>query len=108
MIGYQEIFIDFFYFGQLMVMINVYIGNYGIKCIELEFYSIKINGLICKNYINEYYCFIGDQFIQDYFEEENLVGICSVDICVIVWYICSKGVMNVIIFLEIIDFKVLE
>lgn len=67
MTGYQEIFTDPSYFGQLMVMTNAHIGNYGIKRTESESYSIKINGLIYKNYTNEYHRPIADQSIQDYF-----------------------------------------
>src|SRR5438034_2832442 len=51
--GYQEIFTDPSYFGQLMVMTNVHIGNYGIHKDEIESDSIKISGLICRNF-NEF------------------------------------------------------
>ena len=42
MTGYQEIFTDPSYFGQLMVTTNAHIGNYGIKNDEIESDSIKI------------------------------------------------------------------
>lgn len=108
MTGYQEIFTDPSYYGQLMVMTNAHIGNYGIKRTESESYSIKINGLICKNYTVPYHRPIGDQSIQTYFEEEALVGICSVDTRAIVRHIRSKGAMNAIISSETTDLKVLE
>ena len=79
MTGYQEIFTDPSYFGQLMVTTNVHIGNYGTKRTEAESYSIKIAGLICKNYNIEYHRPMADMSIQEYFEEEKLVGICEVD-----------------------------
>ena len=47
MTGYQEIFTDPSYFGQLMVMTNAHIGNYGVKKGEAQSDSIKIAGLIC-------------------------------------------------------------
>ncbi|HRF38428.1 MAG TPA: carbamoyl-phosphate synthase domain-containing protein, partial [Saprospiraceae bacterium] len=50
MTGYQEIFTDPSYFGQLMVTTNAHIGNYGIKATETESATIKIAGLICKNF----------------------------------------------------------
>ncbi|MDC3260714.1 carbamoyl phosphate synthase small subunit, partial [Winogradskyella sp.] len=52
--GYQEIFTDPSYFGQLMVTTNAHIGNYGTKDSEVESDSIKIAGLICKNFSFEY------------------------------------------------------
>ena len=50
MTGYQEIFTDPSYNGQLMVMTNAHIGNYGANFKEVESDSIKIAGLICKNF----------------------------------------------------------
>ena len=47
MTGYQEIFTDPSYFGQIMVTANAHIGNYGINDIEVESDGIKISGLIC-------------------------------------------------------------
>ena len=48
MTGYQEIFTDPSYFGQLMVTTNAHIGNYGTQKDEIESDAIKISGLICK------------------------------------------------------------
>ena len=50
MTGYQEIFTDPSYFGQLMVTTNAHIGNYGTNKEEVESESIKIAGLICRNF----------------------------------------------------------
>ena len=50
MTGYQEIFTDPSYNGQLMVMANAHIGNYGTNLSEVESDSVKIAGLICKNF----------------------------------------------------------
>ena len=50
MTGYQEIFTDPSYFGQLMVTANVHIGNYGVNASEVESDGIKIAGLICKKF----------------------------------------------------------
>ncbi|MDG2151169.1 MAG: carbamoyl-phosphate synthase domain-containing protein, partial [Polaribacter sp.] len=47
MTGYQEIFTDPSYFGQLMVTTNAHIGNYGVNHNEVESEGIKISGLIC-------------------------------------------------------------
>ena len=51
MTGYQEIFTDPSYFGQLMVATNAHIGNYGVNAEEIESDGIKIAGLICRNFI---------------------------------------------------------
>ena len=72
MTGYQEIFTDPSYFGQLLVTTNAHIGNYGTKNTETESQDIKIAGLICKNFTNEFSRKLADQSIQDYFEHQNL------------------------------------
>jgi len=97
MTGYQEVFTDPSYFGQLLVTTNAHIGNYGTKKADSESGSIKISGLICKNFTVAYSRPQADDSIQDYFEKENLVGISGVDTRAIVRHIRSKGAMNAVI-----------
>src|SRR3954468_4821876 len=49
MTGYQEVFTDPSYSGQVLIMNNAYIGNYGVMEADVESDSVKISGLICKN-----------------------------------------------------------
>ncbi|MCB0651727.1 MAG: carbamoyl phosphate synthase small subunit, partial [Saprospiraceae bacterium] len=108
MTGYQEIFTDPSYFGQLLVTTNAHIGNYGIKTDEVESNSIKIAGLICKNFNIDYSRQQANISIQEYFENEGLVGIASVDTREIVRHIRHKGAMNAIISSEETDLKKLK
>jgi carbamoyl-phosphate synthase small subunit len=108
MTGYQEVFTDPSYYGQILVATNAHIGNYGTKELDAESDSIKIAGLICKNFTWEYSRPMADQSIQDYFEKENLVGICDVDTRAIVKHIRSKGAMNAIISSEETDVEKLK
>ena len=50
MTGYQEIYTDPSYFGQIIVMTNSHIGNYGVEEGEQESNSIKIAGIVCKKF----------------------------------------------------------
>jgi len=109
MTGYQEIFTDPSYFGQMMVTTNAHIGNYGTADADLESDSIKIAGLICKNFnYKKYSRQLADQSIQHYLEEGGLVGICRVDTRAIVRHIRSKGAMNAIISSETTDVEDLK
>ncbi|MEM1322122.1 MAG: glutamine-hydrolyzing carbamoyl-phosphate synthase small subunit [Bacteroidota bacterium] len=108
MTGYQEIFTDPSYFGQLLVATNAHIGNYGTKNADTESSSIKIAGLICKNFNEQYSRPLADQSIQEYFEAEGLVGISAVDTRAIVRHIRHKGAMNAIISSEVLDLEKLE
>jgi len=108
MTGYQEIFTDPSYFGQIMVTTNAHIGNYGTKNAEVESESIKIAGLVCKNFTNKFSRITADQSIQEYFESEELVGISDIDTRAIVRHIRDKGAMNAIISSEETDVKKLK
>ncbi|MEP0674882.1 MAG: carbamoyl-phosphate synthase domain-containing protein, partial [Nonlabens ulvanivorans] len=54
MSGYQEVFTDPSYTGQIMVTTNAHIGNYGVTNDDAESNSVKIAGLICKNFSEEF------------------------------------------------------
>ncbi|OKS84782.1 glutamine-hydrolyzing carbamoyl-phosphate synthase small subunit [Mucilaginibacter polytrichastri] len=108
MTGYQEIFTDPSYFGQIMVTTNAHIGNYGITHDEVESEKIQIAGLVCKNYNIAYSRKQADESIQDYFQEQNLVSISDIDTRQLVRYIREKGAMNAIISSEILDIDELK
>jgi carbamoyl-phosphate synthase small subunit len=97
MTGYQEIFTDPSYYGQIMVTTNAHIGNYGYSNEEAESNSIKIAGLVCKdlNLHNSRHASTGD--LQDYFEQQKIVCIHDVDTRALVRHIRDKGAMNAII-----------
>ncbi len=97
MTGYQEIFTDPSYFGQILVTTNAHIGNYGIKSAEVESENIQIAGLVCKNFTDQYSRPLADTAIQKYFEENNIVCIHQLDTRAIVKHIRSKGAMNCLI-----------
>ena len=97
MTGYQEVFTDPSYFGQILVTTNAHIGNYGIKEVERESDSIKISGLVCRNFAADYSRQSADEGIQSYFEKEGLVGIKDVDTRAVVRHIRSAGAMNALI-----------
>jgi len=100
MTGYQEIFTDPSYFGQLMVATNAHLGNYGVNKNEQESDSIKISGLVCKNFSFEYSRENSDTSLLEYFKKQNFVAISDVDTRALVRYIRDKGAMNAIISTE--------
>ena len=108
MTGYQEIFTDPSYFGQIIVTTNVHIGNYGVNDDEVESDSIKIAGLVCKQF-NEFHSRKrSNGSIKDYFENSSTVAISDVDTRAIVRYIRDKGAMNCIISSETQDIAILK
>ena len=108
MTGYQEIFTDPSYFGQVLVATNAHIGNYGAKDAEVESDHIQISGFVCKNFTNQYSRQLADKSLQEYFEENGLVCIHSIDTRAVVRHIRDKGAMNCIISSEHTDLQVLR
>ncbi|MFN5885533.1 MAG: glutamine-hydrolyzing carbamoyl-phosphate synthase small subunit [Bacteroidota bacterium] len=97
MTGYQEVFTDPSYFGQILVQTNVHIGNYGIHTQEVESDSIKIAGLVCKQFNVPFSRKMAGMTVEDYFATQNIVGISDIDTRQIVRHVRSKGAMNAII-----------
>lgn len=102
MTGYQEIFTDPSYFGQMLVMTTAHIGNYGTHPDEIESDSIKISGLVCKKFTDNHYSrSASTQSMQEIFEKEGITGISDIDTRQLVRHIRNKGAMNAIISSEI-------
>ena len=97
MTGYQEIFTDPSYFGQIMVATNAHIGNYGVNDKEVESNGIKIAGLVCKNFSFNYSRVDSIGSLEDYFTKQNLICISDVDTRGLVSYIRDNGAMNAVI-----------
>jgi len=97
MTGYQEIFTDPSYFGQLMVTTNAHIGNYGTNPNEVESDGIKIAGLICKNFSYEFSRTDATASLEDYLNDHKLFAISDVDTRALVSYIRDHGAMNAVI-----------
>ncbi len=108
MTGYQEIFTDPSYYGQILVATHVHIGNYGIHDNEEQSDSIKIAGLICKSFNTFYSRKQSSRSIQEYFVKENKLAIEGIDTRSLVRHIRSRGAMNAIISTETTDISTLK
>ena len=95
--GYQEIFTDPSYFGQIMVTTNAHIGNYGVNEKDVESNSVKISGLVCKNFSFNYSRVDATESLFDYLKKQNLIVISDVDTRALVSYIRDNGAMNAVI-----------
>ncbi|MBP1838970.1 glutamine-hydrolyzing carbamoyl-phosphate synthase small subunit [Formosa algae] len=97
MTGYQEIFTDPSYFGQLMITTNAHIGNYGTEKSEVESETIKISGLICKNFSYDFSREAADSSLEDFLNANNLLAVSDIDTRALVSYIRDNGAMNAVI-----------
>ena len=108
MTGYQEIFTDPSYFGQIMVTTNAHIGNYGITSSEDESDGLKIAGLVCRNFSYTASRAGMESTLKDFFDTNHLVAITDVDTRALVSYIRDNGTMNAVISTETDDLEVLK
>ncbi|HET8860724.1 glutamine-hydrolyzing carbamoyl-phosphate synthase small subunit [Marivirga sp.] len=108
MTGYQEVYTDPSYYGQIMVNTNAHIGNYGVHYEESESESPKIFGVVINAFSDDYSRSQAVDNLNNYLIKHEIPGICDVDTRKIVRHIRDKGAMNAIISSEISDIDELK
>ena len=108
MTGYQEVFTDPSYYGQVLIMNMVHTGNYGIRHTDVESGSAKVKAVIGRNLEAQYSRFLAEGSLQDYLYEQGVVAIDAVNTRALVAHIRNRGAMNCIVSSEITDIPVLE
>jgi carbamoyl-phosphate synthase small subunit len=103
MTGYQEIYTDPSYYGQIIVNTVSHIGNYGVLSTEQESQGVKFSGLVCDSFSIITSRAMATESLQQYLEKAGIVGIWNVDTRKIVRHIRSKGAMNALISSDITD-----
>ena len=77
--GYQEIFSDASYNGQVVVMTNPLIGNYGVNVDDEEQRSPSLRGVVVRESSRRPSNFRSEQSLDEYLESHNIVGISGGD-----------------------------
>ncbi|NJE06678.1 carbamoyl phosphate synthase small subunit, partial [Thermococcus sp. M36] len=108
MTGYQEVFTDPSYTGQVIIMNNVHIGNYGVKETDVESESVKIKGLIGRNLEEQFSRIQAKGSLNEYLIANNIIAIEGVDTRTLVAHVRTQGAMNCIISTEITDIEELK
>lgn len=101
MTGYQEVFTDPSYYGQMIIMTSTHIGNYGAMDLDMESRNAQISGLICKKFSSKFSRLQANTSLNDFLEDHNIVGISDIDTRALVTDVRSKGAMNCIISSEL-------
>lgn len=108
MTGYQEVFTDPSYYGQVLIMNNVHVGNYGVKNEDVESDGVKIFGLICRNLEEQFSRKLAAGDLDAYLKANKIVAIEDVDTRALVEHVRTKGAMNCIISSAITDVEELK
>ena len=108
MTGYQEIYTDPSYHGQIIVNTTSHIGNYGVHKEETESNAPSIKGIVVNEFSNGHSRFAADDSLQQYLEDNNTIGIAGIDTRKLVRHIRKAGAMNALISSEIFDLDELK
>lgn len=108
MTGYQEVFTDPSYFGQVIIMNSAHIGNYGVKDTDVESTTVKIRGLIGRNLEAAYSRRMATGSLHEYLVANKIVAIEEIDTRALVIQIRKQGAMNCIISSETTDIDALK
>ena len=108
MTGYQEIYTDPSYFGQIIVNTTAHIGNYGVHPEEDESSAPKIKGLVVNEFTHDHSRETASGNLDQYLAKHDTVGIAGIDTRRLVRHIRSQGAMNAVISSEIFDIDELK
>lgn len=104
MTGYQEIFTDPSYTGQVMVMATPHIGNYGVKedfpdvlAGESEGPKVSIAGLVVKKFSKVWSRPGGTGALEEFLINAGVAGISDIDTRMLVRHIRDHGAQNAVI-----------
>lgn len=94
MTGYQEVLTDPSYFGQIVTMTAVEIGNYGVNKADEESDGIKVRGFVVREVSPVSSSWRAEQTIQEYLEQGGVPAISGVDTRAITKKLRSVGAMK--------------
>ncbi|MHA7131188.1 glutamine-hydrolyzing carbamoyl-phosphate synthase small subunit [Algoriphagus namhaensis] len=97
MTGYQEIYTDPSYTGQIIVTTTSHIGNYGVIDSEVESDHPTIGGIVVNSFSQIHTRVDASGSLQDYLVKYEITGIADIDTRKLVRHIRSAGAMNAII-----------
>ena len=94
MTGYQEIFTDPSYAGQIVILTNPQIGNYGTNVEDNEASKAYIEGLVVREFSAVTSNWRSDERAQAYLEKRGIPVITEIDTRALVRHLRARGVMR--------------
>ena len=95
--GYQEMITDPSYKGQILIMTNPLIGNYGINDEDIESNKPQIAGLVLREVPKFYNNWRAKASLEEYLKKFNVIGIAEIDTRFLVRQIREHGAMRGVI-----------
>jgi carbamoyl-phosphate synthase small subunit len=95
--GYQEVFTDPSYLGQIVVMTAPMIGNYGINAEDLESDKPQVSGVVVRELSESYSSWRASGALDEWLAERGIPLIEGVDTRRLTRHIRSQGAMRAIL-----------
>src|ERR1700752_5326422 len=95
--GYQEIFTDPSYAGQIVVLTNPQVGNYGTNIADNEANKPYIEGLVVREFSPVSSNWRSQQVAEEYLERFNIPVLADIDTRALVRHLRDNGVMRGVI-----------
>jgi carbamoyl-phosphate synthase small subunit len=95
--GYQEIFTDPSYAGQIVVLTNPHIGNYGTSPSDAESARPMIEGLVTREFSAMSSNWRSTEVADEYLERNGIPVIAEIDTRAVVRHLRANGVMRGVI-----------
>jgi carbamoyl-phosphate synthase small subunit len=94
MTGYQEIFTDPSYAGQIVILTNPQIGNYGTNVEDNEAAKPYIEGLVVREFSPIASNWRSDELARTYLEKHSIPVVSEIDTRALVRHLRTRGVMR--------------
>ncbi|MEW6510023.1 MAG: glutamine-hydrolyzing carbamoyl-phosphate synthase small subunit [Bacteroidota bacterium] len=101
--GYQEIFTDPSYSGQIVTLTYPLIGNYGINGDDIESARPQVRGVIVREYIDQFSNFRASSSLAVWLREYGIVAIQGLDTRMLTKMIRTEGALRGVISTEDLD-----
>lgn len=95
--GYQEIFTDPSYCGQIVVLTNPEIGNYGVNSLDEESARPFIEGLVVREYSPMASNWRSELVIDEYLKRHGVPAISEIDTRALVRHLRDRGAMRAVL-----------
>jgi carbamoyl-phosphate synthase small subunit len=92
--GYQEIFTDPSYSGQIVILTNPQIGNYGTSSLDNEAAKPHIEGLVVREFSGLASNWRSDESARQFLEEHRIPVASELDTRALVRHLRTRGVMR--------------
>ncbi len=101
--GYQEIFTDPSYAGQIVTMTNPMIGNYGVNVEDVESVKPQVAGVVVKEYFEYYSNFRASESLGSWLQKHNIVALQGIDTRMLTKMLRTLGAMRGILSTQEMD-----